>query len=251
MSHVCEKVERFDDMCEYIKRVMSMEQEMSEAEREYMTIAFKEAVNSRRRSWRAICSLERQEEERQSRHINIVRDYRDRIEKEMMHYIEDMVNILEGRLIPNSLDVEAETRAYYMKMKADYCRYIAEVTTGDQHTRHCEKAVLAYDEGLKLVSGRLSPAHPLLLSIHLNRTVMAYEVLCDDEGAVRDAKAALEAGVKDVDNIEEDEAQEASVLLKMLKDNLTLWTTNHQHFEGHEGGKKAAGVDAHTMKSIK
>ena len=252
MSQVCEKAERFDDMMEFMKKVTHMEQELSESERELFSMAFKESVSARRRSWRVLCNLEKVEEDKQNRFLNLIRDYRDRVEKELLKYSEEMLSVLETRLIPSATEINHEAHSYYLKLKGDFYRYIAEVSVGDLYTRSCEKAMLSYEEAVTVLGSRTSPANPSRLSIELNKSVMLYEILSQDEKAVLLAKAVFDEGMKDLDNLGEEDMRESSILLKLMKDNITLWTTDPKLFAKEDEKPKKPGTtgDFRSMKDF-
>ena len=244
MAQICEKAERFDEMLEFMKRVSLMEQEMSEEERELFAVAYKEAIGARRRSWRVVCNIEKVEDEKDNRFINLIRDYKDRIEKELMKYGDELIGILEGKLIPVSAGVNPTAQCSYLKLKADFHRYAAEVSVGDTYTRSCEKAKQAYEEAEKLIKESHSPAHPLKLSIELNRLVMQYEILNIDEPTITEAKKIFEGAQFELDTLKEEEAKESRILLKLLKDNIELWSRGPQVFTEAEKHKKDQMTDS-------
>ena len=55
-----------------------------------------------------------------------------KIEEELNKYCNDIIAVLDNTLIPNSSDT-AESRVFYLKMKGDYFRYIAEYAQGTEH----------------------------------------------------------------------------------------------------------------------
>jgi len=231
MAQICEKAERFDDMMEFMKKVTQMDQEMSEEERDLLSMAFKEAIGVRRRSWRVVCNIEKKEDENKNRFINLIRDYKDRIEKEVVRIAEEMLTALDSKLIPSSQGVNHEAHQCFLKLKGDFHRYIAEISVGDIYNRSIEKAMQSYDSALDVVTPLYSPAHPARLSLELNRTVMMYEIMNDDERAINYSKSLLTEGLKDLDTLGEDDAAEARIILKLIKDNLTLWTTDPKLFK--------------------
>ena len=62
MSKIAEQTERFEDMLEYMKKVVLTGQELSIEERNLLSVAYKNSVGSRRTAWRALSSIEKQEE---------------------------------------------------------------------------------------------------------------------------------------------------------------------------------------------
>ena len=68
MTKVAEKTERFEDMLDYIKKVVTVfDQELSFEERNIMSVANKNSISSRRTAWRAISSIEQNENSKGSK----------------------------------------------------------------------------------------------------------------------------------------------------------------------------------------
>ena len=82
----------------------------------------------------------------------------------------------------------------------------------------------------------LSPTIPVLLGLALNYSVFYYEILNnpDKVGGIRDdgwqacelAKHAFDSAVADLDSLQENDYKDATLILQLLRDNLTLWTTD-------------------------
>lgn len=59
MTRICEQTERFEDMLDNIKKVVTQfDQELSVEERNLLSVAYKNTIGSRRTAWRAISSIE-------------------------------------------------------------------------------------------------------------------------------------------------------------------------------------------------
>merc|ERR1711971_862020 len=117
----------------------------------------------------------------------------------------------------------SESKVFYQKMKADYYRYIAEFTDGDKKSTAANNAKLAYEEAQKVAQKDLVVTHPVRLGIALNFAVFQYEVLQQPDEACKMAYTAFEEAVCELDNIAED--SDTARTLKVLQDNLTLWTS--------------------------
>jgi len=61
MAKVAEQTERFEDMLDYVKKVVNLGQELNVDERNLLSVAFKNSVGSRRTAWRALSSIEQKE----------------------------------------------------------------------------------------------------------------------------------------------------------------------------------------------
>ena len=68
MTKVSEQTESFEDMLDYIKKVVTgFDQELSVEERNLLSIAYKNSIDSRRTVLRAISSIEQKEESKGSK----------------------------------------------------------------------------------------------------------------------------------------------------------------------------------------
>ena len=63
-----------------------------------------------------------------------------------------------------------------------------------------------------------------------------YEILNSPEVACRIAKQAFDNAIQDLDGLEEDEYRDSATIMQLLRDNLTLWTSdlNEVNREGEE-----------------
>ncbi len=93
-------------------------------------MAYKNSVGARRTAWRTISAIQQKEEYKGSRFIDLIKQYRAKIEKELEDICNDVLRLLDDILIPNSKNPEA--KVFFLKMKGDYFRYLGEFLTGDK-----------------------------------------------------------------------------------------------------------------------
>ena len=62
MTKLTEQTERFEDMVNYIKQVVKLDQELSVEERNLLSVAYKNSIGGRRTAWRVLSSIENKEE---------------------------------------------------------------------------------------------------------------------------------------------------------------------------------------------
>merc|ERR1711950_37348 len=117
---------------------------------------------------------------------------------------------------------------FYQKMKADYYRYIAEFTEGDNKKKAAENARLAYEEAHKVSEKDLAVTHPIRLGLALNYSVFQYEVLSNPDEACKMARTAFEDAISELDNVQEDSYKDSTLIMQLLRDNLTLWTSDQE-----------------------
>ena len=108
-------------MVTHMKKVATLPVELSVEERNLLSVAYKNVIGSRRASWRVITSLEQKGENERMEHI---RNYKTKVENELVTICDDILKIIKDDLIPNSTSDEG--KVFYYKMKGDYHRYLAE-----------------------------------------------------------------------------------------------------------------------------
>merc|ERR1712139_583133 len=110
------------------------------------------------------------------------------------------------------------------KMKADYYRYLAEFAEGAIKDDHSKNAAKAYDEATKKAT-ELAPTHPIQLGLALNYSVFLYEVQSKSEEACDLAKQAFDDAIAELDTLDEESYKDSTLIMQLLRDNLTLWTS--------------------------
>lgn len=163
------------------------------------------------------------------------------IEKELKKVCDDILEVLTERLIPKCGSGAAEAKTFYHKMCGDYYRYLAEIAVSDARKEAAEKALASYGKATD-VSEPLASTHPVRLGLALNFSVFYYEILATPERACRLAKAAFDEAIADLDALSEDSYKDSTLIMQLLRDNLTLWTsedkdnTQVQDIEGDRPG---------------
>ena len=61
MARLAEQMERFEDMVDYMKKVIEINKDLKDEERNLLSIAYKNVVGQRRTAWRAIYAYEMKE----------------------------------------------------------------------------------------------------------------------------------------------------------------------------------------------
>ena len=110
-------------------------------------------------------------------------------------------------------------------MRGDYYRYLCEFTSGDQRKQVIQDAQDGYKDAYD-VSANLKSTHPIRLGLALNYSVFYYEILNSPDIACKFAKQAFDAAIADLDTLEEDEYRDSATIMQLLRDNLTLWTSD-------------------------
>lgn len=226
-AKLAEQAERYDEMAEHMAAVGKVPQELSVEERNLLSVAYKNTVGSRRAAWRIITSIEQKEKSKgNEEQAGFANEYCKKVENELDKICNEILDLLNGNLLEKaSTD---ESKVFYHKMKADYYRYIAEFKSGDSKTSAAENARKAYEEATKVAAAGLPVTHPIRLGLALNYSVFQYEVLGNPEEACKMARTAFEDAIAELDNVAEDSYKDSTLIMQLLRDNLTLWTSDQE-----------------------
>lgn len=231
-AKLAEQAERFDEMVTDMKEVAKQAQELSIEERNLLSLAYKNVIGSRRASWRVVTSIEQKGDENTA---PITREYKAKIEEELVGICNDILSIIQENLIPNSNSEEA--KVFYYKMKGDYHRYLSEFQVGEQRKNSASAAHEAYQAASGVAAAELPPTHPIRLGLALNFSVFYYEILNSPDRACNIAKQAFDDAIAELDTLSEESYKDSTLIMQLLRDNLTLWTSDTQDGEHHnEGG---------------
>ena len=245
---------RYQDMVSEMKQIASLavEQELSVEERNLLSVAYKNLVGARRASWRILQSVEQSEMMKNNeKRVKLIQKYRSVVEKELdevggcarqlcmssqpMHGISpsssafqicgEILGLLDGFLVPSATTCEASV--FYLKMKADYHRYLAEFKLDDARKESADNTLGAY-KAAQEKANELSTTNPIRLGLALNFSVFYYEVMNQPDMACSLAKQAFDEAISDLDTLGEDSYKDSALIMQLLRDNLTLWTSEMQ-----------------------
>jgi len=234
MAKLSEQAERYDEMVEAMKKVAELNVELTVEERNLLSVAYKNVVGARRASWRIISSIEQKEKSKDNEaHVAIIRGYCAKVEKELGDICNDVLRVLNNHLIKSA--ESNESKVFYNKMKGDYYRYMAEFTPGQNRASYIDNGLLAYEEASRIAGEALPPTHPIRLGLALNFSVFYYEIFNEPEKACELAKKAFDDAIAELDNLTEDSYKDSTVIMQLLRDNLTLWTSDIQDDDDDDG----------------
>ena len=121
----------FTEMIEYVTEFCKKDdQELTIDERNILSVAFKNAVGTRRAAWRVISLIERKEKNKgATQNAEKAAKYKQVIEQELTSRCKNILDLLNLTLLKNVKTVEGEV--FLQKLKGDYYRYIAEFAHGE------------------------------------------------------------------------------------------------------------------------
>merc|ERR1711920_221374 len=207
------QAERYDEMASHMETVGKLPDELSVEERNLLSVAYKNAVGSRRAAWRIITSVEQKEKSKgNEEQAKYAKEYCMKVEGELQEICTKILDLLDKNLIPKSSS--GESKVFYQKMKADYYRYIAEFSVGDAKSNASENARKAYGEATKVAETDLAVTHPIRLGLALNYSVFQYEVLGSPDEACKMARTAFEDAIAELDNVAEDSYKDSTLIMQ-------------------------------------
>merc|ERR1712113_1363498 len=154
------------------------------------------------------------------------KEFCGKVEKELQEICDTILGLLNDNLIKQATN--GESKVFYQKMKADYYRYIAEFSDGDKKSAAAENARVAYADAAAVAEKDLVVTHPIRLGLALNYSVFMYEVMSSPDEACKMARTAFEDAIAELDNVAEDSYKDSTLIMQLLRDNLTLWTSDQE-----------------------
>ncbi|KAJ2962069.1 hypothetical protein NQZ79_g2721 [Umbelopsis isabellina] len=239
LAKLAEQAERYDEMVTYMKEVAKVGDDLTVEERNLLSVAYKNVIGARRASWRIVSSIEQKEETKGNEaHVSKIKAYRQKIESELKDVCQDILEVLQQNLIPNAQ--AGESSVFYYKMMGDYHRYLAEFAAGDVRKDAATNAHDAYKHATDIAQTDLPPTHPIRLGLALNFSVFYYEILNSPDRACHLAKQAFDDAIAELDTLSEESYKDSTLIMQLLRDNLTLWTSDLQEDTEAKGDEATA-----------
>ena len=264
-SKLCEQAGRFEDMVQAMNEICQKYDDLSDDEKNLLSCAYKNVIGSRRTSWRILS--EHLSTIKTPRHQRATNDNKDKqllgqnnneetgpesngkirsdseltksddaiisqvlenIEFELREHCGNIIDILTSRLIPSS-STTGESRVFYHKMKGDYLRYLCEISPLEERREKSNESLLAYKTACDKATIELPPTHPVRLGLMLNFSVFYYDILNSPERSCRLAKQAFDDAIAELDTLSEESYRDSTIIMQLLRDNLTLWESEQNH----------------------
>lgn len=245
MAKLAEQAERYDEMVQSMKNVAKLDLDLSVEERNLLSVGYKNVIGARRASWRIMSSIEQKEEAKgNEQNVRRIRDYRQKVEDELFRICNDILSIIDDHLLPSS--TSGESTVFYYKMKGDYYRYLAEFKSGNERKEIADRSMNAYETASNTAGTDLPSTHPIRLGLALNFSVFYYEIQNSAERACHLAKRAFDDAIAELDTLSEESYKDSTLIMQLLRDNLTLWTSDLQEDGGEDQlkGEEAKLEDA-------
>lgn len=149
MARIAEKAERYNEMKEYMHQVASTPDpetgivDLTNDERNLLSIAYKNVVNNKRVSWRILYQhIQKESKKESSPYLQDITDFMNDVEKELIDVCMEILDLLGQYLIPGAKD--GSQKVFYWKLKGDYYRYVCEFEKDEKKEDMKLKAREAY-----------------------------------------------------------------------------------------------------------
>mmetsp|Transcript_40478 Transcript_40478/g.64030 ORF Transcript_40478/g.64030 Transcript_40478/m.64030 type:complete len:262 (-) Transcript_40478:209-994(-) len=243
-AKLADNADRYDEMADVMIQVGTMGLQLTPDERNLFSLACKNSVSSRRASIRILSSIENKEnqkdpDENRDKKLAIIRKYQSKVEGELQTVCKRIISTIRDKLIPATGE-DREASVFFHKIEGDYYRYLAEIIDSkDENEGPVAGALEAYKKAQEL-SKDLEPTNPVVLGLVLNYSVFCYEILQSPQKACVCTKNAFDAALKVLPNCGKEDYHNAAVIMKLMKDNLILWTAD---YNGSDSDEEAPSSD--------
>ncbi|XP_023731365.1 14-3-3-like protein GF14 iota [Lactuca sativa] len=246
-AKLSEQAERYEEMIESMKSVAKLDVDLTVEERNLLSVGYKNVIGARRASWRIMSSIQQKEESKgNENNVSLIKGYCKKVEDELTKICNDILTIIDKHLLPSSKSGEATV--FYHKMKGDYFRYLAEFKTDDDRKEAADQSLKGYEAASTTANAELPSTHPIRLGLALNFSVFYYEIMNNPERACHLAKQAFDDAIAELDSLSEESYKDSTLIMQLLRDNLTLWTSDLPEDGGDENSKNEEGKPAEQEK---
>uniref|UniRef100_A0A8C5K034 14-3-3 domain-containing protein n=1 Tax=Jaculus jaculus TaxID=51337 RepID=A0A8C5K034_JACJA len=207
-----------DDMATCLKAMTEQGAELTNAERNLLSVAYKTVVGGCRSAWRVISSIV-QKTDTSDMKLQLIKDYWDKVKSELRSICTTVLELLDKYLIANATNPE--------------------IACGDDRKQTIDNSQGAYQEAFAISKKEMQPTHPIRLGLALNFSVFYCELLNNPELACTLAETACDAAIAEPDTLNEDSYEDSALIMPLLRDNSTLWTSDRagEEREAAEGAE--------------
>ena len=217
----------FEDMFYFMKRFISMKDDLINFDDSNLfSIACRNYIKYNRESLEIIQRYKYKEKKKtNSEFLAYIIEYEKFVGDEMLYKCQGIIKFIDDNILKKSnyKEYSNELKLFYIKMKADYNKYVAET----QHSKKKEferEAEKCYDEG-EILAKKIPISSPYRLGLLLNKSVFLYEVKENHKKAIELVKSTIKEfdKIKNTLNKYEDSSKDSFRLYDLMKENLEIW----------------------------
>ncbi|ELK36225.1 14-3-3 protein theta [Myotis davidii] len=205
-AKLAEQAQRYEDMATCMKAATEQGAELSEEERSLLWVAYGHVAGNRRSAWRVISSIEQKTDASDKK--------LQEVEPELRGICTTALELLDKHLIARASN--PESKVFYLKVKGDHFRYLAEVARGDDRKQTIDNIQGAYQEAFDISKKELQPTHPIRLGLARDFSIFHYELLNTSELACALAKTAFDEAVADLHTLS-DSHEDNTLVMQFLE----------------------------------
>ncbi|XAR73453.1 hypothetical protein NMG60_11007424 [Bertholletia excelsa] len=213
LSKVAFEAGRVDDAVEFMDKVVAISaaagDDLTEDEKDHFFSSYKKRILPLRE---ALMSMS-------SNHGSLGSEYRSRIESELSCVCNRVLKLLDSHLIPTAS--ASDSKVFYLRMKGDYYRYLAEIKREADSKAAAERAYTAAE---KVAVADLSPIHHLRMGLALNFSIFYHDVLGEVKKGFFMALNAYNEALEEMRAQEKTVQGEASRVWHLLGDHCHDWS---------------------------
>jgi 14-3-3 protein epsilon len=240
MAKLAEQAERYDDMVEYMHQIVKLgikANELTVEERNLLSVGYKNMMSNRRTAYRTVSGNTTANPQNNEAYVGTIKaEVEELIETVCTQIVHEYVDG-KNAAAPTAEgpdDNRTEVLVFFKKMEGDYNRYGAEITDGADREKYQDRSRIAYEKASEYAK-ELPSTNPIRLGLALNFSVFYYEICEMKEKASAVAKEAFDTAIDHLDTLGDDEYKDSTLIMQLLKDNLTLWS-NSEHDENPDEG---------------
>lgn len=194
-------------------------------------------INQLRKSQRGLVKLLMEEKEAK----NLIYEIKANKEKAIIERSEKFIKLINDDILPKN-NLSNEHHALFLKTKADYYRYLAEVTHDHELFINKQNALHFYMEA-KHLTRNLDNLNAIKLDIALNYSVFLNEIMNKRINSYFAAKEAVFNALSDLKNCTEaelaaEEMRDSLICIEILNRNVEEWYNEEMEADNEEAERK-------------
>ena len=194
-------------------------------------------INQLRKSQRGLVKLLMEEKEAK----NLIYEIKANKEKAIIERSEKFIKLINDDILPKN-NLSNENHALFLKTKADYYRYLAEVTHDHDLFINKQNALHFYMEA-KNLTRNLDNLNAIKLDIALNYSVFLNEIMNKRINSYFAAKEAVFNALSDLKNCTEaelaaEEMRDSLICIEILNRNVEEWYNEEMEADNEEAERK-------------
>lgn len=229
-AQIAFEAKRYDDSIRFFNELIRYNPRLSKTQRELFSNAYKRSINSARNSLliinEDIISFEKKGD---LETVNQLDEIQKSLKNEITKGCNSILELIDLYLLP--VASETQSIVFYNKLKGDYYRYLAELTPTDD--TNSNRARASYEMAMKSVGDNIKMADPIYLGLILNFCVFQYEILGMKDEAIDRADVSFNEAVRYLEELDEQEYAESTMILQLLRDNISIWRDEKAEAEPH------------------